>query len=152
MTTEEAATPGGPRVTPAVQVFTADNFNSPTTAFIKVGAPGTEVELPIKDCTLKRTASRVSVKNHKTRGHPLTVLGGWSGTVEFRKPVATGAYTLTVGAVYSLIFGYTETETYTVGIAITDISDAIPDPDGEDPPMYSISAILEGQITELGTL
>jgi hypothetical protein len=144
--------PAAPEVAPRVLPYAADNFNSPTTAFIKVGPPGTEIELPIKDCTMKRTATCPSVKNHKTRGHPLSVLGGWSGTVEFRMPVATGTYTLAVGAVYSLIFGYSELATYTVGIRITDISDAIPDPDGEDPPMYSISAILEGQITDLETL
>jgi hypothetical protein len=146
------AEPAPPEASQQVLTFTADNFNSPTTAFVKVGPAGTEIELPVKDCTMKRMASRPSVKNHKTRGHPLSVLGGYSGTVEFRMPVATGTYSLAVGGTYSLIFGYTDTVTYTVGIAITDISDAIPDPDGEDPPMYTISAILEGEITKLDTL
>jgi len=132
--------------------YAADAFNSPNTAYIKVGPTGTEVELPIKDCTVKRTAARPSVRNHKTRGHPLSVLGGYSGTVEFKMPVATGTYSLTVGGTYNLIFYYTDTASYTFGIAITDIQDSIPDQDGTDPPMYTISAQLEGQITNLATL
>ena len=132
--------------------YSADAFNSPNTALIKVGPVGTELELPVKDCTMKRTAARPSVRNHKTRGHPLSVLGGYSGTVEFKMPVATGTYSLTVGQVYSMIFGYTDTVQYTVGIAITEIQDSIPDQDGTDPPMYMISATLEGQITNLATL
>src|SRR5262245_3458021 len=132
------------------RAFAADAFSSPNTAFVEIGTPA--VEFPVKDCQFKRTASRPSVRNHKTRGHPLSVLGGYSGTVTFRMPVVPAVYVLVVGNVYALKYGYDDTHFYTVGIAVTDIQDSIPDQDADEPPMYEISAMLEGEITQLGIL
>ena len=136
-------------VAPAL-AFAADAFSSPNTCFVKIGTPG--VEFPVKDAQLKRTAARPSVRNHKTRGHPLSVLGGYSGTVTFKMPVAPAVYVLQVGSTYTLIFAYDDANLYTVGIAVTDITDSIPDQDGNDPPMIEVSANLEGEITKLGIL
>jgi len=132
--------------------YAADSFVSPIDCLLKLGPAGTEVELPVKLVTYKRTAALASVKNHRTRGHPLHVVGGYTGTIEFNMPVAVGVYTISIGSTYSMIFVYSGTTEYTQQVRITDITDTIPDPDGTDPPMYAISGVIEGQIAALGTL
>jgi len=147
--TEPPAPP--PTVSPR-RAFAADTFISPNTCYIEIGATGSEVEFPVKDAQLKRSCKRPSVRNHKTRGMPLSVQGGYDGTCTFKMPVAPGVYVLQLNEVYPIIFAFDDTNSYTVDIAITDITDSIPDQDGEEAPMWDISAILEGDIVELGIL
>src|SRR5262245_20233173 len=110
----------------AVPAYSAQAFISPTKCYLKVGPTGTEVALPVKVVTHKRSGTAVSVKNHNTLGFPLSVPGGYTGTIEFNMPVTVGVYTIAVGQTYNMIFGY-DTGAYTQQIRITEITDTIPD-------------------------
>lgn len=127
-----------------------DAFSSPNTAFVEIGSPS--VEFPVKDCTFKRSAKRPSVRNHKTRGFPATVAGGYDGTVTFKMPVVPAVYALNLNSVYALKFAYDSVNFYQVNVSITGITDTIPDQDGEDPPTYEIEAQVEGDFVKLGIL